>query len=92
MRAVQLWGETVHIYWGGRSETADKLEHRGRRGVKLMGAVAAAVALIVGALTVPVAAVADTTPAAGTPETFAADALPTVQIDGVVYAQEVVGN
>jgi PKD repeat protein len=92
MRAVQLWGETVHNFWGGRSVTADTRENRAHRGVKLLGAVAAALALIVGALTVPVAAVADTTPAAGTPETFAADALPTVQIDGVVYAQEVVGN
>lgn len=49
-------------------------------------------AIVFATLSVPAAASADTTPAAGTPETFAGDALPTVQIDGVVYAQEVVGN
>ncbi|WP_307377114.1 PKD domain-containing protein [Microbacterium sp. W4I20] len=72
--------------------TAGKHGNRRSRGATLLGAVATALALTVGALTVPVAAAADTAPAAGTPETFAADALPTVQIDGVVYAQEVVGN
>ncbi|WP_194762622.1 PKD domain-containing protein [Microbacterium sp. UFMG61] len=82
----------MHINWGGRIVAAEKRGVRRSRGVSLLGAIATALALTVGALTVPVAAVADTTPAAGTPETFAADALPTVQIDGVVYAQEVVGN
>lgn len=35
---------------------------------------------------------ADTRPAAGTPATVSADALPTVQVDGVVWAQAVVAN
>ncbi|MFB4354656.1 PKD domain-containing protein [Microbacterium sp. LS_15] len=59
---------------------------------QLLGAVVTALTLTVGALAVPAAASADTAPAPGTPETVAGDALPTVQIDGVVYAQEVVGN
>ncbi|WP_449407513.1 PKD domain-containing protein [Microbacterium maritypicum] len=82
----------MHINWGGRIIAAEKRGARRTRAAQLWGAVATALALTVGALTVPAVAAADTTPAAGTPETFAADALPTVQIDGVVYAQEVVGN
>lgn len=38
------------------------------------------------------AAVADTQPVAGEPPTVAADALPTVQINGVVWQQALVGN
>jgi PKD repeat protein len=38
------------------------------------------------------AAVADTNPPSGTPSTVAADALPTPQINGVVWAQLIVGN
>jgi PKD repeat protein len=37
-------------------------------------------------------ALADTAPPAGTPATVTADPLPTVQIDGVAWAQEIVGN
>jgi len=37
-------------------------------------------------------AVADTAPPSGTPATVAADALPTPQINGVVWAQLIVGN
>ena len=37
-------------------------------------------------------ALADTDPAAGTPATVSADALPTWQINGVVWSQVVVGN
>lgn len=41
----------------------------------------------------PTAATADTAPPlAGTPETVSSDALPTVQINGVVWDQEIVGN
>ncbi|WP_233496089.1 PKD domain-containing protein [Geodermatophilus sp. TF02-6] len=43
-------------------------------------------------LTPPTAARADTAPATGAPTTVSADALPTVQIDGVVWSQVVVGN
>ncbi|WP_298459554.1 LamG-like jellyroll fold domain-containing protein [uncultured Cellulomonas sp.] len=45
------------------------------------------------ALVAPVAASADTAPSdPALPATVAADALPTVQIDGVVWDQEIVGN
>ena len=37
-------------------------------------------------------ATADTSPAAGTPATVSGDGLPTWQINGVVWAQVVVGN
>ncbi|WP_104126526.1 PKD domain-containing protein [Cryobacterium sp. Y57] len=44
-------------------------------------------------LTVPLVAQADTSPVdAGTPLTVAADALPTTQINGVVWSQVIVGN
>ena len=44
------------------------------------------------ALALPGTAQADSAPLAGTPATVTADALPTVQIDGVAWAQTVVGN
>ncbi|HEY0450937.1 PKD domain-containing protein, partial [Actinophytocola sp.] len=44
------------------------------------------------ALALPGTAQADSQPLAGTPATVAADALPTVQINGVAWAQAVVGN
>jgi hypothetical protein len=51
------------------------------------------VVLVAVAATVPgTAAVADTNPPSGTPATAAADALPTPQINGVVWAQVIVGN
>lgn len=65
------------------------------RSRRLVLVLAAALALVVPALQVTGAepARADTAPpAAGTPLTVAADALPTVQVDGVVWAQLVVGN
>jgi trimeric autotransporter adhesin len=82
----------MHIIGGGRRATAGHGGARRTRATTLWAAVAAALALTIGPLAVPTVAVADTAPAPGTPETVAADALPTVQIDGVVYAQEVVGN
>ena len=55
-------------------------------------ALAAVAALVAGVLHAP-AAVADTAPpVAGTPLTASADVLPTVQVNGVVWAQVVVGN
>ena len=63
-----------------------------RRGVALTAATATVAALLT-ALTVGApAARADTAPASGTPATVAADALPTVQVDGVVWAQVIVGD
>src|SRR5687768_6610035 len=50
--------------------------------------VAAAVTSLVG----PPVARADTAPPTGTPATVSADVLPTVQINGVVWAQVIVGN
>src|SRR3954468_3758295 len=66
---------------------------RGRRG-PVAWATAALVALTGGALTaLPLSASADTAPPdAATPATVSADALPTVQVDGVVWTQAVVGN
>lgn len=50
-------------------------------------------AVLAGVLTAPFAAQADTAPVdASTPVTFAADALPTAQINGVVWSQVIVGN
>ena len=46
---------------------------------------------VVGVAAAP-AAVADTAPAAGTPATVSADALPTVQANGIVWSQATVGN
>src|SRR4051812_458163 len=70
----------------------------GGTGVRLR-AVAAMVAMAVTAaswaLTVPGTARADSAPAPGTgtdPVTVSADALPTVQINGVAWSQVVVGN
>ncbi|MCU1570000.1 MAG: domain containing protein [Naasia sp.] len=54
--------------------------------------VAAAIsALVLGAIS-GAPAVADTAPASGTPETVSSDPLPTVQIDGIVWSQVIVGN
>ena len=48
--------------------------------------------LLTGAAVAPAVARADTAPVPPAPPTVAADALPTTQVDGVVYAQTVVGN
>jgi len=51
------------------------------------------VTVLTGVLTAPLIAQADTSPVdAGTPVTVAADALPTTQINGVVWSQVIVGN
>ncbi|MBG6212507.1 MAG: PKD domain-containing protein [Cryobacterium sp.] len=51
------------------------------------------VALVLGALAVPLTAAADSRPAdAATPVTVSADSLPTAQINGVVWAQLIVGT
>lgn len=81
----------MHATGGSRFVAATTRGTRRLRRATLWGAVAAVAALAFGGIAVPVAS-ADTAPAAGTPETYTADALPTVQIDGSVYAQEVVGN
>lgn len=62
-------------------------------GVKRIAILAAMVLSLswVGAIDAPVA-VADTAPASGTPVTAGATALPTAQINGVVWAQSIVGN
>jgi PKD repeat protein len=56
---------------------------------------AAATALVTGVgllITVPSQSSADTSPPAGQPSTVSADALPTVQVNGVVWAQVTVGD
>lgn len=61
-----------------------------RRGILRLAAAAAA-ALVTTALSGS-GALADTRPAARVPATVSADALPTVQVDGVVWSQAVVGT
>ncbi|MCU1438799.1 MAG: domain containing protein [Naasia sp.] len=61
------------------------------RGASATAVTAAALALIGSLLTAP-AAHAETTPAAGQPATVSSDALPTAQVNGVVWASVVVGN
>ncbi|THG30789.1 PKD domain-containing protein [Naasia lichenicola] len=51
-----------------------------------------AVAVVAGTVLVTAPAYADTSPAAGVTQTVSSDALPTVQINGVVYTQVIVGN
>jgi PKD repeat protein len=52
-----------------------------------------AIALVAASLLAPTAALADTSPDdSSTPSTVSSDALPTVQVDGVVWAQKIVGN
>lgn len=59
------------------------------RLIAMVTALAVGVAIVL----VPVnAAQADTSPAPGEPETYAIDALPTVQHDGVAWAQVIIGN
>ena len=82
----------MHTTGDGRFGAAGNGGARRTRRTTLWGAVALTLGLTFGGLSVPAASTADTSPAPGTPETVAADGLPTVQIDGVVYAQEVVGN
>src|SRR4051812_28555331 len=55
-------------------------------------ALTAAAALFVTGLVGAATSMADTRPPPGTPATVAADALPTTQVDGVVWTQAVVGN
>ncbi len=65
----------------------------GRDALRRVVALLAGAALIlVGLAAVAPAAVADTSPSAGTPATVSADALPTWQLNGVVWSQVVVGN
>jgi hypothetical protein len=62
---------------------------------RVRAATAAAVLVAAGITGIAVAgtqARADTAPAAGTPATVSADPLPTVQVDGVVWAMVTVGN
>lgn len=67
------------------SNLRDGLAGAGRLLIGLSLAVTSVLAL-------PVVARADTQPAPGVPQTVGTDPLPTAQIDGVVWAQAVVGN
>ena len=73
-------------------EPSDRRLRRRRTGsTAVAGLLTAGLALL--GLAVPGTAAADTRPVTpGTPATVAADALPTVQVNGVVWAQVVVGN
>src|SRR5689334_5196039 len=74
----------------GRPMSADTPAASRRRSAPL--ALLVAFGLLLLGLVVPGAASADTRPAAGTPATVAADALGTVQVNGVVWAMTTVGN
>jgi hypothetical protein len=54
--------------------------------------IATAAAAMAGVVMISQPAAADTSPPAGTPPTVSSDVLPTVQIDGVVWDQEIVGS
>ncbi|MFF1574830.1 hypothetical protein ACFVWR_18985, partial [Leifsonia sp. NPDC058292] len=66
------------------------------RSLGILTAAVTAVGLVFGGLALASPAVADTAPTdptnPATPPTVSADALPTTQIDGVAWAQVVVGN
>ncbi|WP_431279650.1 PKD domain-containing protein [Leifsonia poae] len=66
------------------------------RSLGVLTAVITAIGLVFGGLALATPAVADTAPVdpnnPATPPTVSADALPTTQIDGVAWAQVVVGN
>lgn len=85
----------MHISWGNRLGTVTRsAEGRSSTVARVAGVAITTLAVIISALSVPTAAVAETETAAAAvaPATYAADALPTVQVNGVVYAQEAVGN
>ena len=64
-----------------------------RPGIRRGAAAATALAVVLAALVGAQSAVADTAPVdPAEPVTYAADSLPTVQIDGVVWDQAIVGN
>jgi PKD repeat protein len=64
---------------------------RRRSGPAALGALLT-FGLLLGGLVLPTAASADTAPPAGVPTTVAADRLPTVQVNGVVWSMVTVGN
>jgi hypothetical protein len=72
-------------------ETATS-ETRPGRAARLVALVGVTVSAIVLSMLTLQPAVADTAPAAGTPETVSSDPLPAPQIDGVVWDQVVIGN
>ncbi|WP_051684390.1 PKD domain-containing protein [Blastococcus sp. URHD0036] len=63
-----------------------------RRGATAALGVLLSFGLLLGGLVLPTVASADTAPAPGLPTTVAADRLPTVQVNGVVWAMVTVGN
>ncbi|TWE11816.1 PKD domain-containing protein [Rudaeicoccus suwonensis] len=63
-----------------------------RPGTRLSVAILVFALAALGMITVSPAAKADTAPPSGTPATVSADALPTWQINGVVWSQVTVGN
>ncbi len=74
-----------------RSVHAPHARPRRRAASAALGG-ALALGLLAGGLVLPTTAVADTAPTAGTPKTVSADALPTVQVNGVVWSMVTVGN
>ena len=64
----------------------------GSTRARIVIATLAALATALGVMVPTAPARAETTPPPGTPATVSADPLPTVQVDGVVWTQAVVGN
>ena len=60
--------------------------------IKRRAFAAAAISALIATLTTPTPAMSDTRPPTGTPATVSADALPTWQINGVVWSQVLVNN
>ncbi|MGH1550676.1 PKD domain-containing protein [Leifsonia poae] len=67
-------------------------ERRSRRLRRAAIGIVAATAAILGSLVAVQPALADTAPPPGDPATVSADPLPTVQMDGVAWAEQIVGN
>ena len=65
---------------------------RALRPGSLLATLGATAALVLATLGIPLPAVGDTRPPTGTPATVSADALPTWQVNGVVWSQVVVRN
>ncbi|HZV26216.1 MAG TPA: hypothetical protein VFG00_07985, partial [Acidothermaceae bacterium] len=76
----------------GKHISGQPLSRVSRRGIAIAAASVLAVGTVVTTSAVSRHASADTAPVGGLPATVSADALPTVQIDGVAWAQVTVGN
>ena len=77
------------LRWGNMDARGFRVYSRRLLGAGVTAAILAIGLVVAGPTS---AALADTAPASGTPSTVSADALPTWQVNGVVWQQAVVGN